>query len=77
MTKGKCAQCGRFSTKYKEIATDSINGIDVARFSVWKFCSVRKDWCRNVASHCDSFINKKFFSRESKAKTEMEIEPLL
>lgn len=77
MNKGKCAQCGRFSTEYKEIATDSINGIEFTKVSLWKFCTVRKDWCRNVASHCDSFINKKFFSKESKAKTEMLMESLL
>lgn len=52
--KTKCKQCGKYETRQKEIKTVKILGeIEVSRFSIWKWCNLKNNWCRNVAGKCE------------------------
>lgn len=55
MIKDKCVKCGRFSIEYKAVGKKS-GDIEIPSFRLWKFCMVKKDWCKNVASHCEAYI---------------------
>ena len=71
----KCKCCGNYEIRLKLFENKKSNNkfpeLDLyfCRAADWKWCKLKNNWCRSVASHCD-FIVAKPEVKETKLKQE-------
>lgn len=67
MKKEKCKLCGKYEGRMKEVKIRKSENkllmekffcVDVPVIHYWKWCTVKNNWCKNVAGSCGEILVK-------------------